>query len=427
MISQKKITLKNGTRVFLVPNDAIESVTLLALYEVGSRYETAELNGASHFVEHMCFKGTKRRPDTSALSRDLDSVGADYNAFTNKDHTGYYIKLSSDRLDLAADMLEDMVYHSLYRPDDIESEKGVITEELRMYEDNPMMRVDELLEEEMFGGSTLGWRIGGTVESVSRLTRDGLVGYWKSRYRPSRTVIAVAGKFDEDEAVSLLRKKFGSKAEPSARPASFRGWRGGVERPRARLEHKDTEQVQVAIGFPSFPYGDKRLASLSVLSAILGGGMSSRLFIEVREKHGLAYSIRSGNNPYQDTGYFSIQAGLAKDRVHEAMNLIMSELVKVKARGVTVEEMSRAKEFIRGRTTLALEDSSRMADWFARQELLERRSETPEEKLKKIFAVGRDDVRRLANWLFRANRPVIAAIGPFSDPKEFVRHAGDLK
>ncbi len=201
----------------------------------------------------------------------------------------------------------------------------------------------------------------------------------------------------------------------------------GADKPRARLEHKDTEQVQVAVGFPTFPYGDKRLASLSVLSAILGGGMSSRLFIEVREKHGLAYSIRSGSNPYQDTGYFSIQAGLAKDRVHEAMDLIMGELAKVKVKGVTIEELGRAKEFIRGRTTLALEDSSRMADWFARQELLERRSETPEEKLKKIFAVSREDISRLAAWLFRANRPVIAVIGPFNEPREFIRHAASLK
>ncbi|MFA6603705.1 MAG: pitrilysin family protein [Patescibacteria group bacterium] len=425
MSAYKKIELPNGTRVILVPHKDVSSVTVLTLYEVGSRYETEALSGASHYIEHMMFKGTERRPNTMSISRDLDAVGAEYNAFTSKDYTGYYIKLQADKLELAADMLEDMVYHSLYRPQDLDSERKVIIEEIRMYEDNPLMLVEELMEQEVFCGTPLGRRITGTVETMMGIGREELVKYRDAYYAPERTVVAIAGKFDEEEALALIRQKWGSrKPGKAAKPyLPFAAGRTCYNKPRVRLLTKETEQVQLALGFPAYPYGHPRLAALNVMSNILGGTMSSRLFLTVREKEGLAYFIRSASNPYQDVGTLAIQAGLAKDRLEQALNIIVKELHKIASSDVTAEELSRAKENIKGRTVLGLEDSSQLADWYAKQELLVRRTDTPEDKLKKIAAVTKDEVRRVAADIFRAKRMTTAIIGPYEDGTAFTKHA----
>lgn len=424
----KKVILKNGTRVILVPHSDTAAATLLVQFEVGSRYENTVLHGGSHYIEHMMFKGTERRPSTMSISRDLDSVGADYNAFTSKDYTGYYIKLQADKLPLAVDMLEDMLYHSLYRPKDLESERKVILEEIHMYEDNPLMFVEEIMEEELYNDSTLGWRISGTDKTMHKIMRENLVRYRDAYYVPSRTVISVAGKFDETEVLKMLEEKFGTKTEKKAPkhflPFSFA--KAGYRRPRIRLHHKDTEQVQVAFGFPAYGYEDSRLAALSVMSIILGGTMSSRLFMSVREKEGLAYAIRASISPYQDVGHVVIQAGLAKEPLHRALALIMKELVSLKKKNVTTEELQRAKEYVKGKMLLGLEDSSQLADWFARQELLQKKIGTPEEKLAKLFAVTKEDVRRAANDVFRSSRTTAAIIGPYDDAAPFVKHAMTL-
>src|SRR5688572_15889363 len=288
MISHSHITLGNGTRVVLVPHRDTAAATLLALYEVGSRYETSALSGASHYIEHMMFKGTERRPNTMAISRDLDAVGADYNAFTGKDLTGYYIRLQAEKLGLAVDMLEDMLYHSTFKAKDVESERKVIHEELRMYDDNPMMVVEERMEEELYKGSSLGWRVGGTVKTMNGITRGGLTSYRDRHYIPAKTVLALAGRFERDEAVAMLERTFGKVPRRKA-PAPFRPFepaKAGTG-PRVRAEYKDTEQVQLAMGWPAYRYGDPRLAALKIMSIILGGTMSSRLFMAVREKRGL--------------------------------------------------------------------------------------------------------------------------------------------
>ncbi|HTM69081.1 MAG TPA: pitrilysin family protein [Candidatus Binatia bacterium] len=427
MITHSHIKLANGTRVVLVPHHDTAAVTLLALYEVGSRYETASLSGASHFIEHMMFKGTARRPNTMAISRDLDAVGADYNAFTGKDLTGYYIRLQTEKLGLAVDMLEDMLYHSAFKPKDFDSERKVIHEELRMYDDNPAMVVEERMEEELYKGSSLGWRVGGTVKSMDGIARDGLVAYRDRHYVPAKTVLALAGKFDHDQAVALLERTFG-KVPARKAPAPFRPFpsanAGGG--PRVRMEHKDTEQVQLAMGWPAYPYGDERLPALKVMSIILGGTMSSRLFMAVRERRGLAYSVHASVNSYQDVGNLTVQAGLAKDRFDAALKVIMAELARMKDKDVTSEEMTRAKEFFKGKMVLNLEDSSRLADWYARQELLQHRVETPEERIAKMFAVTKADVRRAAADVFRRSRAAVAVIGPFKDAAPVTKHLSAL-
>ena len=425
-MTYRKHVLKNGTRVVLVPHGDTAAATILVLYEVGSRYETKSLNGAAHFIEHMMFKGTTKRPDTMTISRDLDSVGADYNAFTGKDHTGYYIRLQADKLPLAVDMLDDMVHRSLYREKDISSERKVIHEEIHMYDDNPMMLVDDLLEEEMFRGSTLGWRISGSDATMNGIKRTPMLAFRNAFYVPARTVVAVAGRFDEKEVIAMLEATFGSrpkKREPKSFPKFFVS-KAGYRGPRIRLHRKETEQVQVALGWPSYGLGDARLAAQSVLSIILGGTMSSRLFLSVREKEGLAYFIRSSANPYQDVGSFSIQAGLAKAPVHKALDIIMRETMKMKKSLVTNEELTRAKDYVKGKMLLGLEESSHLAEWYAKQELLQRKVATPEEKLARIFAVTREDVRRVAEDIFRPARVSLVAIGPYDegDTAAFKKH-----
>ncbi len=428
MISHKLLKLANGTRVILVPSADTASATVLALYEVGSRYEADDNSGASHFIEHMTFKGTKRRPSTLAIFRDLDSVGADYNAYTGKDHTGFYVKLQSDKLPLAVDLLEDMVYHSKFPEAELEAERAVIVEEIRMYEDNPIMHVDELMEMAMYRGSSLGRRISGTAETLAGIGRDDLIGYQQSYYLPSRTVLAVAGRFDEKAVLKMLESKYGRK-KPAKSGRSYEPFsvaRGGFRDARVALQTKETEQIQVAAGFPAYAYGHRRLAALSVLSTILGGNMSSRLSLEVRVKRGLAYFISSSVNPYQDIGNFSIQAGLTKARLEESLGIIVGEMARLKKEDVTADELVRAKDFLKGKLLLGLEDSSHLADWFARQELLTGKIETVEQKLKKIFAVTAADIRFVANDIFRAQRLTMALIGPYADGAPFAKLAAGL-
>ena len=423
MMRFKKETLANGTRLLFVPHDDTAATALLVLYEVGSRYETARLGGAAHFLEHLMFKGTRRRPDNLAISRDLDAVGADYNAFTWRDCTGYYIKLTADRLPLAADMLGDLLHHSLLRPADLDQERGVILEEIRMYEDNPLLQVESLMEEDLYHGSALGRQVAGTVASVTALRRADLLAFQKAHYRPARTVVAVAGKFDEAKARALVTKQFGRPADGGAGPnyRRFTLATADYRRPRLRFVAKDTEQYQAALGFPSYGYGHRRLAALSVLNVILGGNMSSRLFLEVRERRGLAYFVRSAVNTYQDIGNLSIQAGIARDRLPQALTVIAAELKKLKDKPVPAEELTRAKEFIKGKMILHLEESSELAEWCARQELLEKRLVAPEEKLKRIFAVTAADVQAAARDLIRPNRLALAVIGPKTDERALER------
>jgi predicted Zn-dependent peptidase len=415
----QKTILKNGTRVIFVPSHDTQACTVLALFEVGSRYESSKLAGASHYVEHMMFKGTARRPTTMDISRDLDSVGADYNAFTGKDYTGYYIKLNAEKTPLAIDMLHDMLFHSAYRADECRREREVIKEEINMYEDNPIMLAEELLEELVYEGA-LARPIAGTHKTMDGLEREALVKYRDEYYAPSRMIISVAGKIGSD-VMRLIEESFGRVKEPkrAARrftPSTLRS--GG---PRLALKFKETEQIQFTLGFPGYPYGHPKLPTLSVLSIILGGGMSSRLFTEVRERRGLAYSVRSSLSPYQDVGNLAIQAGLTKAKIDEGIKVILQEIGKVVKSGVTAEELTRGKEYIKGKTVLGLEESSALAEFFAKQELLQRKMETPEEKLAKIEAVTLEGIRAVAREVFRDSRLSASLIGPYKEKAPFLK------
>lgn len=417
----QRYTLPNGTRVILVPKHDTGAITLLALFRVGSRFEAARTLGISHFLEHMMFKGTKKRPDTLEISRELDGVGAAYNAFTSKDHTGYYIKLNYEKTELAIDIMYDMLANSLMKTEEVERERRVILEEIHMYEDNPIMLIEELFEEEIYRGSSLGWRIAGDEKSLAQVHRRELAVFRHEHYRPYETVFVAAGKLPEG-MVKLIENTFGQSKKRDGRPTQYRAFRAGAlhsRGPRLKLKYKDTGQVQVALGFPAYGLSHEKMPALGLLSTILGGTMSSRLFIAVRERRGLAYSVRSSINAYEDVGNLVVQAGLDKSRVDEALRVIMTELRRIAAKGITVAELDRGKENIRGRLTLALEESSDLADFFGKQELHLGKIKTPEEKLEQVFRVSREEVGAVAREIIVGKKLAAAIIGPFESMDRF--------
>jgi predicted Zn-dependent peptidase len=425
-IMKKPITFKNGLRLHLLPFSGTEAVTVLVLVKVGSRYEYADINGASHYIEHLMFKGTKRRPTTLDISRGLDAVGAEYNAFTGKDYTGYYITIEGGKLPLAVDMLHDMIFHSKYDPKEMKRERGVIIEEINMYHDNPMMHVEELLEATMFKGSTLGWDIAGSPKTMRGMTRDQVIAFRDAYYTPSRMVVAIAGKCDK-KTLAIVKKTFGAvKAKPQ--PPVFKPFKP-LQPPKpfqipCAVQTKKVDQLQVALGFPSYGAADKRNAAVSLLATILGGTMSSRLFISVRERKGLCYFVRAENSTYDDVGAFMIRSGLDKKRLREAMKVIKAEIMKIKKTGVTVRELKEAKDNFRGRILLKLEESSNRADWYARQELILGKAKTPQERMAEIDAVTAAEVKQVAEEILDVRRMSAAAIGPFKDGKAFLKAAG---
>ncbi len=415
-------TLPNGVRVVLAPLKDTQTVTAIALFGVGSRFETKELNGSSHFIEHLMFKGTEKRPNSLAISKELDAVGAEYNAYTGKDHTGYYVKVNYEQLSLALDVVSDMLFHSKFDQEEMEREKKVIVEEIHMYRDNPMMYVDNLLEQIMFAPSSLGWDIAGDAETVLAFDRDAVIQYKLSHYRPENTVVGIAGNFDIEKAREEVQKLFSQfpdapagsslpKYEPFAQIISSSS--------RVLTHFKETEQVQIALGWYGRKYLHPDSYALSVLSNILGGTMSSRLFISVRERLGLCYYIRATHQPYQDTGNFYIQAGLDKNRIKEAIPAILKEIENIKREGITDSELQRAKDNTKGRMAIQLEDSENMVSWYSTQEILTGNMLTPEEKLAKIYAVTGEDVKRVAHEIFQDSAMHLAVIGPYHDSKDF--------
>lgn len=410
--------LPNGLRVLAVPLHDTKAVTIFVFAKVGSRFEPKAINGASHFIEHLMFKGTTKRPNTLAISKELDGVGAQYNAFTSKDWTGYYVKINHEHADLAVDVVSDMLLRSLFDPKEIDRERGVIIEEINMYEDNPLMSIEDLFETAIFGERhPLGWNIAGPREVIRKVTREELLGYRDRFYHAGNMLVVVAGKID-GRTHRMLASAFRTLkarpktpiAKPYTIPASIKP---------VRLKFKEGEQVQLALGTLAYSYTDRRLPALNVLSIILGGNMSSRLFIQVRERRGLAYSVHSSSNPYEDTGTFMIHAGLEKTRVDEALRVILDELKRMKTTKVGPAELKRAKEYVRGKMVLDFEDSDAQASWYGRQALFHKTIETPEQAMAKIAAVTAADIQRVAKHLFRPANLRLAMIGPFRDANHF--------
>ncbi|MEK7108443.1 MAG: pitrilysin family protein, partial [Patescibacteria group bacterium] len=393
-----------------------QATTVLVMAKVGSRYEPPELSGASHFIEHMMFKGTRRHPTPSDVSRALDAIGADFNAYTSKEYTGYYVKADASHERFAIDMLHAMTFDALYNQEEMDRERRVIIEEINMYEDTPVRHIDELLERVMFKGNALARDIAGTPETMRTMLREDVMAFRDRHYVPSRMTIAVAGKVDT-RTVEWLDATFGEVKGSDASDGyeAFAGFPAHDVAP-VEMQQKTTEQMHIGIGFPGLAVRDTRREAMRVLSTILGGNMSSRLFMSVREQGGLAYRIVADHSSCEDTGALTILAGLDKTRLSEAMDRTFAEIRSLVERGPTEEEMTRSKDFLRGKMMLAMEDSSNRAEWYARQALFLGTVPTPEEHIEHLRAVTTPDVHTLAREVFDGSRMCLSYIGTETDP-----------
>jgi len=409
-------TLKNGLRVVLVPMAGTETATVIVMSGTGSRYEDKRENGLAHFLEHMFFKGTSRRPSARAISEQLDGVGAVYNAFTAKERTAYYAKVGSQYLDIALDVISDIFLNSTLPSKEIEKERGAVIQEIDMYEDMPMRTVDNVFDQLIFGAEhPLGRTVLGPKENIRTFSRKDFASYLKRNYTPLNTVVCIAGAFDEKKVLTKIKKEFGTLKHGN--PPTFITFAPEQNRPRVAIKEKKTDQTQFIIGVPAYPYLHADEFALALLSTILGSGMSSRLFTEVREKRGLAYSIHAWIERYPDTGYLAVQAGVEHGKLEKAVSTILAEFRKIKREKVSAAELAKAKSYIKGTMTLALETSDEVANHAASTMINIGRVRPLDEILKGIDTVTSGDVQRVARDILQTNKLNLAIIGPHVNPE----------
>ena len=411
--------LGNGLRVITIPMPSFESATAMVMVGAGSRYETRQNTGISHFLEHMAFKGTTKRPTAQDIAGLIDGVGGEFNAFTSKEVTGYFVKSAVTHVELCLDVLSDMLQNSKLDQKEIDKEKGVILEEKNLYEDTPSRHIGDIYEMLLYGDTPLGWEIVGTKEVIQSINRQNFVDYMGSLYSPDNITVVVAGGIDTLKTEALIQKYFGEM-----KPFDIISYKKQPENQIKQslfIKEKNTEQVHIGIGFRTVSTHNEEKHTLSVLAAILGGGMSSRLFSEVREKRGLAYYVRTGAEHYQDVGNLVSTAGLDPKRVEEGIAVIVNEYAKIASSksGISKDELSKAKEFLKGHFVLELEDSRAVAGFFAQSEILEDEIETPEELIAKIDKVTMEEVEEAAKKYFKENQLNLAIIGNFPDRQRF--------
>ncbi len=398
MAKIKVLRLKNKLPLIVVPMSGTKTATVLVVVKTGSKHETRAESGLSHFVEHMFFKGTNKRPNTLALASELDSLGGEYNAFTSKEYTGYWVKSEAHRLGEALDILSDMLINSRFEAEEIEREKGVIIEEINMYEDNPMSQIEDIFEGLLYGDTPAGWDTIGTKATVSSFGRDDFMKYMETQYGVNSTFIIVAGNVSPASVNKAAEKFFAGY-----RKNKFRDKERVKEKqsaPALKIKLKPTDQSHLCLGVRTFPSGHKDEFAAKLLAVILGGSMSSRLFTELRERRGLAYYVRTQNEYYTDTGYLSTRAGVPKDKVEESVAVILDGYKKMMAELVTEEELTRAKDLFAGRLAIQLESSDDVANWYARQAVMRQDLIGPEEFLRKVKAVTPKDIQRVAKKIF---------------------------
>ncbi|MBL7142004.1 insulinase family protein [Patescibacteria group bacterium] len=412
----------NGLKLITVPLKNTKTITVLILFPVGSRYESERLNGASHFIEHMMFKGTKKRPDSLAIAKELDQIGAQYNAFTSKDHTGYWVKSAREKLEISLDVLADMLFNSVFDQREFQHEKGVICQEIKMYEENPLFYINEFFETLLFQKHALGQLVSGQFSNIRKMSRQALLKYKELFYHSGQMIVTVAGGVEKSQIVRLVKKYFvqyqGKRKK--IKYSCFKQERHKTG-PRVKIFFKDLKQAQIALGGFAYPYNHPKIEASILLSIILGGNMSSRLFTEIRVKRGLAYSVKTGLGTYQDTGNYVIQAGVDKEKVLETIKVILDELKKIKENGATKEELVRAKDYIEGTMRISLEDSASLAGWYGRQVLLTKKVFSPAERLKRIRRVTQAEIQKLAQDLFSRQGLNLALIGPFKNRRPLLR------
>ncbi len=412
-----KHTLANGLRIVTVPMKNTKAVTVLVLVGTGSKYETKDINGISHFLEHMFFKGTKKRPDTLAVAETLDMVGGQYNAFTGREYTGYWAKVDSKHLDLALDWVSDIFLNSKLEPQEIERERGVIIEEINMDLDTPIEHISDLWEELLYGNQPAGWPVIGKKEVIAKIKRENFINYLKEHYLAKNTVIIVAGQFGIENLESRIKNYFANIV--LGRPKPRNKVIEKQKKPGVLVRFKKTDQTHFYLGVRAYDVFDSRKYAIGLLAVILGGNMSSRLWIRVREREGLAYYISTSAEVYTDHGYLATRAGVDNNRAERAIGIIVNEYKKISNQKITPQELKKAKDYIKGNTVLGLESSDAVASFVGGQEILTNRILTPEEKFAKIEAVTLDDVYKVAKDIFKPEKLNLALIGPFKDKKKF--------
>lgn len=413
-----KSTLANGVRVVTGPMSGVRSASLIFSYNVGSRVEPDPVAGVSHFLEHMLFKGTERRPDPLTISEEIEGVGGIVNAATGRESTSYWCKVPSTHTELAFDVLADMIRNSLFDEGEIEKERKVIVEEIRSTQDVPEELVHELIDETVWPGDPIGRDIAGSEETVRAMDRATLVDFLERNYTPDRLVIAAGGDVRHDEIVALAEQFFGDLA-PTGAPDTVRTVTVTQDAKRIALLNRETEQAHLCIGFPGVSYRDERRYAQATIEAILSGGMSSRLFQEIREKRGLVYSVYAYFRGYEDVGQGVIYAGTDLERVEETVEAIVGELKKLRDEPVPAEELEHTKTLRKGRLLMGLEDSRSVASWVGSQEATYGEIKTPEEVMDLIDSVTVEDVQAVAADLIREDLLSLSLIGPYEDEETF--------
>lgn len=412
----KKTVLKNGLRVISVPMKNTNSVTVLILVGTGSKYETKDINGISHFLEHMFFKGTKKRPDTLAISETLDRIGGEYNAFTSKEVTGFWAKVDKRRLDTALDWISDIFLNSKFEEEEIQREKGVIIEELNMYLDTPTAYISDLFEGLLYGDQPAGWRIIGEKENIMDFNRNKILDYFKNNYSNGNTVVCIAGDINPEEIKEKANNYF-SKIEQKKSPKKD-AVKEEQSEPDVLIHTKKTDQTHFCLGARAFGIFDPRRYALSLISVILGGNMSSRLFISVRERNGLAYYVRTSFDASSDSGYLVTQAGIKNNSLEKASELVLKEYRDLKNKKIEEKELKKAKDYLRGKMALSLDTTDVQASFYAAQEVMNEEILTPKQKLEMIDKVSKNDIKEVAEDIFKPERINLAVIGPIKKSKE---------
>lgn len=429
MYSLKK--LSNNLELITAPMSGTKTVTALILFGTGSRYETKENNGISHFLEHLLFKGTKKRPNTLTIAGELDGIGGEYNAFTGKEITGFWIKVEASQLKLALEILSDMILNSLMSSKEIEREKGVIIEEANMYFDNPLIHIDDLFEQCLYGDTPIGWSTIGSKKNIAGFKRDEFVNYFRSQYLASNTVICLSGKIPDDSVV-LIKNFFQKMNKGQAKNCEVVVVK--QKQPMIKLFFKKTDQAHLSLGVPAYPSGHPLEIALKILAIILGGTMSSRLFIELRERRGLAYYVRTQSEFFIDSGYLTTCAGVPLIKIKEAIRIILDEYQKLTIKLVAEDELKRVKQCIIGRTALQFEASDNIANWYAQQAItlkqqkvarfplikgIEHKILSPDDYYNKIEKVTAEEIMKVAREIFINIKLNLAIIGPFKNKERF--------
>ena len=415
-MNYKKTTLKNGLRILTVPMKGTETATVIVMVGVGSRFEKEKEAGLSHFIEHMFFKGTKKRPTTQAISEELDAFGGEFNAFTSKDKTLYYAKVDSKHIHQAFDIVSDMFLNSKIEQAEINKERGTINQEINMYEDEPRRIVGDEFEKLLYKNNTLGREIIGYKKTVAKFKRKDFIEYMRKHYNASSTVICVAGKIDEKKVIADAKKYFGKFSKGNI--LRIDKIIENQKKPEVKIKFKKTDQTHFIIGNRAYCRDHKDRYVLGLLAIILGGNMSSRLFIEVRERRGLAYSVHTGGESYQDCGYIATQAGVEHEKLEKTIDVILKEYKKIAAKKVSQKELQKAKDFLKGRGVMGFEASDEVAMFYVDQEINKEKILNLKEVFTKINAVTAEDILRVAKDIFKNKTLNCAIIGPHRNNKK---------